>query len=483
MAGSLLAQTPEPITGEFALNTFASAFPDEIALTAAGDHFLAAWTDSALSDLTADTVDIFVRGISLTGTTSEAFRANPFRNDACQRPSIAARASGEFLVSYEIPGDSAEIRARTFTTTLRPRNGEVALNTQTVGVQAISTAAAMPDGRWIVAWIDANSGANRVVGRFVDSEGNPQGAEIPISTSANFNGAIVHLAVDATGNFAAAWGSDGDDGNGNAAVLRIFSPSGSPLTAQLIGNDFTTGSQTAGDLEFLADGTLLLAIVGPTSDGSQEISQQRFSLAGAKIGPQETVNEFKDSSQIQPCVVPVADGGWLVLWMSFGQDGSGFGIVGRRFDASGNRIGEEFLVNEIIGGSQSRPAGAVIGDVLAVAWESEEGISSADDTVPFRLFRVPSTDDVPPTVTITGGKRITTARSRAVIRGTAADDVEVSSVLASVNRGPFKPVKGVSPWKFATGLTDGKNLVRVKAVDSNGNESRSQTVRITRVLR
>ena len=37
----------------------------------------------------------------------------------------------------------------------------------------------------------------------------------------------------------------------------------------------------------------------------------------------------------------LADGGWLVTWTSYGQDGSGFGIYQQRYNSEGGTVGGE----------------------------------------------------------------------------------------------------------------------------------------------
>ncbi|HEY6565187.1 MAG TPA: putative Ig domain-containing protein, partial [Pirellulaceae bacterium] len=58
------------------------------------------------------------------------------------------------------------------------------------------------------------------------------------------------------------------------------------------------------------------------------------------------------------------------MWQSLGQDGSGWGVYGQRFDAEGNRVGGEFLVNGTTLGHQWHPDVAIRSDgTFAVTWE------------------------------------------------------------------------------------------------------------------
>ena len=72
----------------------------------------------------------------------------------------------------------------------------------------------------------------------------------------------------------------------------------------------------------------------------------------------------------------LADGGFVVIWGSFGQDGDNYGVYGRRFAADGSAAGDEFLVNTYTSGGQQDPAVAALADGgFLVTWYSYEGDS------------------------------------------------------------------------------------------------------------
>ncbi|MNO77407.1 hypothetical protein D3C76_685150 [compost metagenome] len=50
------------------------------------------------------------------------------------------------------------------------------------------------------------------------------------------------------------------------------------------------------------------------------------------------VNSTTGDDQDTPTVAGLSDGGYVVSWMSYGQDGSGWGIYSQRFDANGNPV-------------------------------------------------------------------------------------------------------------------------------------------------
>jgi hypothetical protein len=54
------------------------------------------------------------------------------------------------------------------------------------------------------------------------------------------------------------------------------------------------------------------------------------------------INTHTSNSQQYPSVTSLADGGFVVTWMSSSQDGSGWGIYGQRYAADGSASGAEF---------------------------------------------------------------------------------------------------------------------------------------------
>ena len=68
----------------------------------------------------------------------------------------------------------------------------------------------------------------------------------------------------------------------------------------------------------------------------------------------------------------MSDGGFVVVWRSSGQDGSGEGVYGQRFATDGTPAGGEFRVNEGTPGSQYQPdVIGLAGGGFVVAWYSD----------------------------------------------------------------------------------------------------------------
>lgn len=125
-----------------------------------------------------------------------------------------------------------------------------------------------------------------------------------------------------------------------------------------------------------ASGNTIIAWDDKKED-SYDIFAQRFNPKGYPFGKTIHVNDFKLNDQRVPKVAMDAEGNFVVVWQSYGQDRSGSGIFGQRFKANGEKVGNEFKVNTFVAGNQVKPAVAMSeeGDFVVI-WESRGQDSS-----------------------------------------------------------------------------------------------------------
>ena len=77
--------------------------------------------------------------------------------------------------------------------------------------------------------------------------------------------------------------------------------------------------------------------------------------AQGPAGAEFWVNSYTPGSQSKSSVAPNANGYFVVVWESWGQDGSGSAVRGQRFNAAGVPQGSEFPVNSYTTGNQLGP--------------------------------------------------------------------------------------------------------------------------------
>jgi hypothetical protein len=77
---------------------------------------------------------------------------------------------------------------------------------------------------------------------------------------------------------------------------------------------------------------------------------QRFNASGARVGGEFQINTYTTGYQFSPTVAVRDDNSFVVVWTTL--DGSGYGVVGQRYDSNGVRIGGEFQVPAATANSQ-----------------------------------------------------------------------------------------------------------------------------------
>jgi len=86
-------------------------------------------------------------------------------------------------------------------------------------------------------------------------------------------------------------------------------------------------------------------------------------------GGEFQVNTHTTGDQADPDVAIAANSGFVIVWRSYGQDGSSNGLYGQRFDPNHSPVSEEFQVNSFITGNQTEPAVAIdVAGSFVVTW-------------------------------------------------------------------------------------------------------------------
>jgi hypothetical protein len=150
-----------------------------------------------------------------------------------------------------------------------------------------------------------------------------------------------------------------------------------PVGSEFQVNTYTTDDQRPGVAGHVvaadANGNFVVVWQSLGQDGSGTgIFGQRFDASGARLGAEFRVNSFTLEGQSVPAVASAAGGDFVVVWSSEVRDGSDTGIFGRRYDADGQPVGDPFRVNSYTTNHQSLPA--VASDPsgnFVVVWSSD----------------------------------------------------------------------------------------------------------------
>lgn len=181
------------------------------------------------------------------------------------------------------------------------------------------------------------------------------------------------IASAASGAFVVVWESRVQDPDGSRGIVaRRFEPSGQPIGEEIAVNTYATGRQVRTEVAATPGGAFVVVWDSYLQDGSSYgVFARVFDEAGTPVGPEFQVNTYTTGPQYGADVAAGADGRFVVVWSGRGQDGDSAGVLGRLFDPSGAPLGPEFLVNTYTTSTQASPAVAMnAAGAFVVVWNS-----------------------------------------------------------------------------------------------------------------
>ncbi|GAG25344.1 unnamed protein product, partial [marine sediment metagenome] len=185
----------------------------------------------------------------------------------------------------------------------------------------------------------------------------------------------VEELADYTGTLAAPVIHNGDyvivyqgvDADGKGVFAQRYDVDGNTLGAEFQVNTSTAGDQKAPVMERHTDGSFVIVWQGVDA-GKSGVYGQRYDAAGNTAGAEFLVNTSTAGDQKTPGIEMHTDGSFVVVWE--GVDADGDGVYFQRYDATGNTLGGETLVNTSTAGDQNTPGIEMHTDgSFVVVWE------------------------------------------------------------------------------------------------------------------
>ena len=200
-----------------------------------------------------------------------------------------------------------------------------------------------------------------------------QGGEF--STMGQFLGDQVYpdIGLRTTGGLM-VWQDNVTDGNGSGiSAVRLDSGFSAPFSP------FRVNQQGANDqgrprVALLNNGGAVVVWQSGRT-GFQSIYARFLSANYTWLTGDVLVNTHTNHTKLDPVVTVLKNGGVVVLWSSYNQEGTNSlqGVYGQRLSPIGEKVGGEFRVNETTAFNQRAPAVAALSDGRFVAtWVSEQ---------------------------------------------------------------------------------------------------------------
>ncbi|TAN73343.1 MAG: hypothetical protein EPN14_09890, partial [Gallionella sp.] len=307
-------------------------------------------------------------------------QVNTYTNSNQDTPAITVLADGSYVVvwtSYTQDGvNSYGIYAQRFTASGVPTGPESRINTTIGNNQTDASVAALSSGGFVVTWTDnAKDGSGQgVYAQCFDASGVAQGAEFKVNTT-TYSEQYDSSVASYTGGFVVTWSSYNNPGDTSSygVYAQRYDNAGSPQGGEFRVNTTTLDQQYEPDVAANADGSFVVIWRSEGQDGSGSgVYAQRYDTTGTAAGGEFRVNTYTTGSQYEAKVATLVGGGFVVVWRSDGQDGSSAGVYAQRYDASGVAQGIEFRVNESTSGGQYQPdVAALANGGFAVTWYND----------------------------------------------------------------------------------------------------------------
>jgi hypothetical protein len=246
-----------------------------------------------------------------------------------------------------------------------------------------------PGGNFVVVWASYNQDGSGwgIFGQRYNSQGLAVGGEFRINTYSPSDQTYPDVAMDANGDFIVTWTSSGEDGSGWGVYAQRYNAAGAAVGGEFRVNTTTKGDQTYPSVAMDSVGDAIIVWQSQNQDGSGwGIYGQLYNASGVVVGGEFRINTTTSGDQTSPGVAMDSAGDFTVVWVCMTQ-GSGPTVDAQRYNSQGATLGGEFQVNTTLEASVSHPAVAMdlSGDLL-FTWSSYFNPASAQWNVYGRQF-------------------------------------------------------------------------------------------------
>jgi len=313
-----------------------------------------------------------------TETLGTEFQISTYTAGNQENPSVTALSGGGFVVAWQSQnqdGSGYGVYGQRYDADGTAQGTEFRKNTYIQSYQGDPSVTALSSGGFVVAWqsFGQDGGDFGVHGQRYDANGNKQGGEFQANTYTDDDQENPSVTGLSNGGFVVTWQSQNQDGDDNGIHGQRYDANGTAVGDEFRVNSTTAGDQTDPSVTGLSGGGFV--VTWQSGDGSGDgVYAQRYDADGNAQGTESRINTHTAGNQENPSVTALSGGGFVVAWDSEGQDGSLFGVHGQRYDAEGNAQGaefREFQINSHTQGFQENPSVTGLSDGgFVVTWES-----------------------------------------------------------------------------------------------------------------
>jgi len=216
------AQAPNPVGGEFEVNSYTRGSQNFASVSADQDgNFVVVWRSEYSFGTDRSGYSIHGRRFASNGNAQGLqFQINSYTTSHQVGPSVAADSDGDFIVVWYSDGSSgtdtsqSSIQGQRYDSSGSKQGFQFQVNTYTTGNQGNPSVAADSDGDFVVVWeSDGSFGIDTstwsVQGQRYASDGSTQGGEFQVNTYTTSFQSDAAVTADADGDFVVVWDSNG----------------------------------------------------------------------------------------------------------------------------------------------------------------------------------------------------------------------------------------------------------------------------------
>jgi serine/threonine protein kinase/WD40 repeat protein len=163
------------------------------------------------------------------------------------------------------------------------------------------------------------------------------------------------VALNELGAFVLAWSCAGEN-DSTGILARHYDESGAQASEIIEVNDTMEGNQFWPSAAINSKGEFVVAYSSESEGAAAwDVLAQRFNAKGERQGEEFRVNHHTPGSQCGSFAALDDNGNLVITWHGQQDEGAGYDIFARCFDRDGKPQGEEFVVNRNTHGEQTWP--------------------------------------------------------------------------------------------------------------------------------
>ncbi len=373
--------TPRTLGDIFQVNT--SAEDDQIMSSIASlpNGYVVTWTTAA-TDTSGSLVHAQLFAMDGTAIGDEILVAETGATgiDFPARSAISALPDGGFLVVYvqqNPDGSSAGVYGKRYDSDGNVVASEFSISEFTISADSgfMPTVELLSNGNYVVSWSGSDGD---VRAQMFDESGNEINAQLILASEPGFFDFISEITALENGGFVVTWTSNNPDVNLAADVMaQVFNANGTPLGPEFLVNTFTRDRQYDSEITALADGGFVVVwqsldyiepVIGQTTSAlTFLLMAQRFDATGIAIGDEFVFADMSpDKFGLRPSIAAMPDGGYVIVWTNL-HTINGNSVVGQRYDANGEKIGDQFTIAETFEDTSNSSYSIPIPDIQLLA--------------------------------------------------------------------------------------------------------------------